>query len=174
MIRTIASGLTAATISVLAVTGPPAAQAQKHMSPIVLDQSLVDRWLLAMPAMIKLGTSSSTPQTDDAVRPQVERICSEAGFDSYDQCGEVIGYVGMIVSACDRRARTFRDPIVLMRRQIARIESDMSLSPEERDKATAELKEIVARFPENLPQTHIRLMTANRDRVFAALASSAK
>lgn len=102
----------------------------------------------------------------------MERICAEAGFDSYDQCAEVIGYIGMIVSACDRRSRTFRDPIVMMRYRIARIEADTKLSPTDKDKATMELKQIVARFPNNIPESHLRMMTANRDRIFAVLVSS--
>jgi hypothetical protein len=78
---------------------------------------------------------------------------------------------GMIVGACDRRDRTFRDPVVMMRRQISSIEADAKLSPADKEKATAELKRVVARFPNNLPQAHIGLVTANRDRIFAVLAT---
>lgn len=59
-----------------------------------------------------------------------------------------------------------------MRRFVARIEADDNLSPADKDKATAELKPIVAEFPNNLPQAHLRLVTANRDRIFAVLAST--
>jgi hypothetical protein len=155
----------------LLMVGLPGARAQ-IVSPIELNQTLLDRWLVVMPKVVKLGKSSDAPQTDDALRPHLEKICAEAGFDSYDQCGEVIGYVGMIVSACDRRTRTFHDPIVLMRRQIARIEANTKLSPADKDKATAELKRIVARFPSNLPEAHLRLVTANRDLIFAVLAAN--
>ena len=125
-----------------------------------------------MPQVVKLGKSSTVPQTDDALLPHLERICADAGFDSSDQCGAVIGYVGMIVSTCDRRNRTFHDPIVMMRREIARIEADASLSPADKDEAAAELKQIVAGFPNNIPEAHPRLMTANRDRIFAVLAAT--
>jgi hypothetical protein len=125
---------------------------------------------MAMPAVTQLGKSSTIPQTDEALRPHLQRICVEAGFDGYDQCAEVVGYVGIIVSACDRRSRMFRDPIVMMRRQIARIEADARLSPADKDKAMAELKQIVARFPNNLPEGHLQLVTVNRDRIFAVLA----
>lgn len=156
----------------LLMVGLPGAWAQQIVSPIELNQTLLDRWLVAMPKVVKLGKSSDAPQTDDALRPHLEKICAEAGFDSHDQCGEVIGYVGMIVSACDRRNRMFRDPIVMMRRQIARIEADARLSPADKDKATAELKQIVATFPANIPESHLRLMAANRDRIFAVLVST--
>jgi hypothetical protein len=140
--------------------------------PIDLNPSLLEKWLVAMPQVVKLGKSATVPQTDDALLPHLERICAGAGFESSDQCGAVIGYVGMIVSACDRRSRTFRDPIVMMRDEIARIEADANLSPVDKDNATAELKSIVAAFPNNLPEAHLRLMTAHRDRIFAVLATT--
>jgi hypothetical protein len=169
MIRTMPLTLAAVALLCLSAVGLYDGHAQQP-APIQLDQSLLDRWIVAMPQVIKLG-KSGTPQTDDALRPHLNRICAEAGFDSYDQCGETIGYVGMIVSACDRKSGTFRDPIVMMRRQIRRIEANAKLSPDDKEKATAELKHIVARFPNNLPEAHIGLVTANRDRIFAVLAT---
>lgn len=148
--------------------GQPAAQ------PIELNQSLLDRWLVAMPGIAKLGTSGSAPQTDEAARPHVERICAEASFDSYEQCAEVIGYVGMIVSACDRRTQTFRDPVAMMRREIARIEVSTSMSTDAREQAIGSLREMLATLPDKLPDAHIQLMNANRDRIFAALGAKVK
>jgi hypothetical protein len=103
----------------------------------------------------------------------MERICDEAGFQSYDQCGDIITYIGMLVSGCDSKGN-FRDPIAMMRREIARIDADASLSPEEKDSTTAKLKQVVAAFPRNLPREHIRLMNANRDRIFDVLVSRMK
>ena len=150
------------------------AQSQAPLQ-VELDQSLVDKWLVAMPAVIKLGKSNpefARPESDDAVRPQMERICAEAGFASYDQCGEVIGYVGMIVSACDRRTRSFRDPIPMMRRQLARLEADTRMPTADRQRAITEIQQVLAALPERLPDEHIRLLNANRDRIFAAVVSA--
>jgi hypothetical protein len=170
MNRIIAVTMAATAILLCSAVGPHESHAQQKSAAVKLDQSLLDRWLVAIPAVIKLGKSSSVPQSEDDLRPHMERICDEAGFQGYEQCGEVIGYVGMIVSACDSKG-TFRDPIVMMRGEIARIEADASLSPQEKDKATETLKEAVARFPGNLPRDHIRLVNANRDRIFEALVS---
>ena len=85
----------------------------------------------------------------------------------------MIGYVGMIVSACDRRSRTFRDPIPLMRRELARLEADTKMPADAKARAIAEMKEIltVSRW---LSCEHIALMNANRDRVFAVLIATTK
>jgi len=159
----------------LSPVGQPAARAQQQQaSPVELNQSLLDRWLVAMPGIVKLGTSSSAPQTDDDARPHVERICAEANFDSYDQCAQVIGYVGMIVSACDKRTGTFRDPVAMMRREIARIEASTSLPAANKEQTIRSLREMLAALPDKLPDAHIQLMNANRDRIFAALGATAK
>ena len=150
--------------------GQAAAQVQQRQAqPIELDQSLLDRWLVAMPGIVKLGTSRSAPQTDETARPHVERICAEARFDSYDQCAEVIGYVGMIVSACDRRTQTFGDPVVVMRRHLARLRANTTMPAAKREKAVAEVETILVEMPDRFPEAHIALMNANRARIFAAL-----
>jgi len=172
MIRTIVSSLAAAAMLLLFQSGARAQQPPAQ--PIELNQSLLDRWLVVMPAVINLGKSAAAPQTDDAARPHMEKICGEAGFQSYNQCAEVIGYVGMIVSACDRRSRTFRDPILLMRRELTRLETDTNMPSAARNQAIAEMKEIVAAFPNGFPASDIQLMNANRDRVFAVLIATTK
>jgi hypothetical protein len=172
VVRTMSWTLAAAIVLFFAPVQLHIAKGQQQPTSIELNQSLLEKWLVVMPQVVGLGKSSTIPQTDDALLPHLERVCTDAGFDNYDQCGAVIGYVGMIVSTCDRRNRTFHDPIVMMRREIARIEADASLSPEGKDEATAELKHIVAGFPNNIPEAHLRLMTANRDRIFAVLATT--
>jgi hypothetical protein len=143
----------------------PEAQAQVA-APVTFDQTLLDRWLDVFPAVMRMTKPDAVPMSDDAGQEFMEHICAGAGFASYDQCAEVFFYAGMIMGACDRKSRSFRDPIKLMRRQIAKIEANAGLSPEQKAKATAGLKEVVARFPDNIPAAHLRLMTANRDRIF--------
>lgn len=161
------SRLAAAAMLLVALAAPTAARAQARS--IELDQALLDKWLVVLPAILKLSKSAPSPQTDDEMRPHLERICAEAGFPSYEKCGEVIGYVGMIVSACDRRSQSFRDPIPLMRRQLARLEADAKMPPEAKARAIADVKGILAEFPDGFPRDHIALANANRDRIFAAL-----
>lgn len=178
MIRTSLLNLATATMLVLTPVALSSAQAQQTQSQqtqartVELNQTLIDKWLVAMPAIVALGKSTSAPQTDDEARQQMDKICTEAGFQSADQCGEVTGYVGMIVSACDRRAQKFRDPIPLMRRELARLERDTTLPPDARDKTIAEVKEIIAAFPSGFPAEHIKLMNANRDRIFTVLIAT--
>ena len=146
------------------------AQAQQQPAPLVdLNQTLIERWIAVTPTLVSLSKSGAAPQSDAEARPHMERICSEAGFDNYDQCAEVIGYVGMIVSACDRRTQTFGDPVVVMRRHLARLRANTTMPAAKRERAVAEVETILAEMPDRFPEAHIALMNANRARIFAAL-----
>lgn len=160
--------LTAAILlgSTLAAT----ARAQQQPTPLVdLNQTLIDRWIAVIPALLSLSKPGVAPQNDAEARPHMERICAEAGFDSYEQCGEVIGYVGMIVSACDRRTQSFGDPVLVMRRHLARLRANNRMPAAKREQAVAEVEKILAEMPDSFPEAHIALMNANRLRIFAAL-----
>ena len=145
-------------------------QAQPQPAPLVdLNQTLIERWIAVTPTLVSLSKSGAAPPSDEEARPQMERICSEAGFDNYDQCAQVIGYVGMIVSACDRRTQTFGDPVVVMRRHLARLRANTTMPAAKRERAVAEVETILAEMPDRFPEAHIALMNANRARIFAAL-----
>lgn len=142
------------------------AQAQQQPAPLVdLNQTLLERWIAVVPTLVSLSKSGAAPEA----RPHMERICAEAGFDGYDQCAQVIGYVGMIVSACDRRTQSFGDPVVVMRRHLARLRANTRMPAAKREQAVAEVEKILAEMPDSFPEAHIALMNANRVRIFAAL-----
>ena len=150
----------------------PVAQAQPQPAPLVdLNQTLLERWIAVVPTLVSLSKSGAAPRTDADARPHMERMCTEAGFDSYDQCAQVIGYVGMIVSACDRRTQTFGDPVVVMRRHLARLRANTTMPAAKREKAVAEVEAILVEMPDRFPEAHIALMNANRARIFAALGA---
>ena len=153
----------------------PVAQAQQQPAPLVdLNQTLIERWIAVVPALVSVSKSGAAPQSDADARPHMERMCTEAGFDSYDQCAQVIGYVGMIVSACDRRTQTFGDPVLVMRRHLARLQANNRMPAAKRERAVAEVEKILAELPDSFPEAHIALMNANRARIFTALGAMDK
>jgi hypothetical protein len=167
MMRPLALALSAAAMLLLP-PAMPGAQAQQQKLRVELDQSLLEKWLLLMPQMTRLVQSGSMPQTEQEAQAVLERVCTKAGFDGYEQCTQVLGYVGMIASAWNPATRSFRDPLVQMRAQLASLEADTSPPTPERNRTIAEMKQILANLPEHIPQEHLQLVTANHDRVLAA------
>lgn len=166
------SRLVVALLSAILLSSPLAHTAHAQQQPAVLvdlNQTLLERWIAVIPALLSLSKPGVAPQSDAEARPHMERICAEAEFDNYDQCAQVIGYVGVIVGACDRRTQTFGDPVLVMRRHLARLRANTRMPAAKREQAVADVEKILAEMPDSFPAEHLALMNANRARIFAAL-----
>lgn len=144
-----------------------AAQPQGRPLPTEFNQVLLDRSLVALPKIAQLG-KQRLGRTDE--QAHMKPICSEAGFDSIDQCTSMVAYTGMLFGGFDPRSGTFRDPVTQARDTLAMIEANPAMPPEEKAKLTAPMRRLIASFPRNIPTAHLELMTANRDRIFEVLA----
>jgi hypothetical protein len=174
MLRAALSALAVATALTLLSVAPSTAIAQTAAAPVEFNQTLLDRRLIAIPAINRLSKSGNAPQTEEAAQSHIKRICKESGFETYDQCTSTIGYVGMLVGGFDPATKTFQNPIEKMRARIAEIEGNTKLSAAAKEQMTAPMKEVVAGFPHTIPTAHLQLMTANGMHIFKTLAAQAK
>src|SRR5258708_6866183 len=90
-----------AAVIFLSLVGSGQAQAQQPTISVEFNQSLLDKWLVAVPEIKKLSKSAMAPKNDDEALQHMERICADAGFNSVDQCSEIIGYAGMMFGGFD-------------------------------------------------------------------------
>ncbi len=174
MLRTTFSVLAIAAALISSHLGQPVAQAQTAAPAAEFNQTLLDRWLVAVPAIAALKASANAPQTDDAARPHMERICTDAGFASFEQCGTTIAYAGILFSGFDPRTRSFKDPAAMMRARVAEIEANAQMPPQAKEGMLAQMREAAAGFPKDIPDAHLRLMADNRDRIFKTLGGNRK
>ncbi|MEO8651676.1 MAG: hypothetical protein ABI391_05180 [Hyphomicrobiaceae bacterium] len=144
--------------------------AQSADAPVEFNQTLLDRWLVVIPAINRYAASSDAPQTEAAAQARLEHVCAEAGFETHDQCTTTIGYVGTIFGGFDPHTRTFQDPIVKIRARIAEIEANAQLPAAAKEQMTAPMKEVITGFRHPIPAAHLQLMTANAMRIFKTLA----
>ena len=170
MLRSALFAIAAATALAFVPTGSSIALAQPAEKPIELNKTLLDRWLIVIPAINKLAASTDAPQTEEAAQVRLRTACSDAGFETYDQCTATIGYVGILIGGFDPATKTFQDPIARMRARIAEIEADTTLSAAAKDQMTAPIREAVAGFRHAIPAEHLQLMTANARHIFKTLA----
>jgi hypothetical protein len=168
LVVAIAAALTSSAV------GQRDAAAQTPAPATEFNQTLLDRWLVAAPAMAALNASANAPKTDEDARPHMERICADAGFASFEQCGTTIAYAGILFSGFDPRTRSFKDPASMMRARIAEIETNTQMPPQAKESMLAQMKEAAAGFPKDIPEAHLRLMADNRDRIFKALGGNRK
>ncbi len=154
--------------------GASTAIAQAIEAPVAFNQTLLDRALVVIPAINRYATSSDAPQTEAAAQARLEQVCTEAGFETQDQCTNTIGYVGIMIGGFDPATRTFKDPIARMRARIAEIEANPQLPAATKEQMTAPIKEAVAGFRHIIPAAHLQLMTANGRHIFKTLATQGK
>jgi hypothetical protein len=173
MPRSALSMFAVAAVIALSPMRQPVAQAQATPAT-EFNQLLLDAWLRAVPAMAELNASANAPKTDEETRPHMERVCTEASFASFAQCGTTIAYAGILFSGFDPRSGTFKNPADAMRERIAAIEGNARMPSQVKQAMLAPMKEAAAGFPRNIPDTHLRLMADNRDRIFKSLKSGRK
>jgi hypothetical protein len=174
MLRSALFALAVAAAVALSPIGPSTAVAQAVAPPVEFNQTLLDRWLIALPAINRLSTSSNAPQTDEAARPHLERICAEAGFETFDQCTTTVAYAGMLIGGFDPPTKTFQDPIAKLRARITEVESDPKLPAAAKEQITAPMREVVTGFRHIIPAEHLQLMTTNGKHIFKTLATQGK
>jgi len=172
MMRAALAALAITAVLISSSIDRPVALAQTAEPATEFNQTLLDRWLIAVPAIAALKASTTTPQTDGDAGPHMERICTNAGFDTTEQCGTTIAYAGILFSGFDPRTRTFKDPAAMMRTRIAEMEASTQMPSQSKDKLLAQMKEAAAGFPKEIPEAHLRLMAENRDRIFKTLGGA--
>ena len=174
MLRSALSAIAVAAALTFAPAGPSIAVAQSTDAPLELNQTLLDRWLIVIPAINRFAASSDAPQTEEAGQERLERVCIEAGFETQDQCTTTIGYVGILIGGFDPATKTFKDPIARMRSRVAEIEANTQLPDATKEQMTTPIKEILAGFRHTIPTSHLQLMTANARHIFKTLATQGK
>ena len=174
MLRSALSAIAVTAALAFASAGPTTAIAQPTDAPAEFSQPLLDRWLTVFPEIAKLRHGGATSPSEAEGLAHMTSICAQSGFESFDQCTTTIGYAGMLFAGFDPRTGTFKDPIAMAHTNIARIEGNARMPAEAKERATAPMREIIAAFPNDIPEAHLRLMTANRDRIFRVLKGAAQ
>jgi hypothetical protein len=174
MIRRTLCAITIATTLAIGAPSAPSAIAQSTDAPVELNLTLLERALIAIPAINRYAASSDAPQNEVAAQARLEQVCAEAGFDSQDQCTTTIGYVGILIGGFDPATKSFQDPIQKMRTRIAEVEADARMPAAAKEQITAPMKEAITGFRRPIPQAHLQLMTANARYIFKTLATQGR
>jgi hypothetical protein len=104
----------------LCAVAASAATTPQGRSPVELTDALLDHWLAAMQ---RIGSDSfkGLAPAYPVVKPDpaaLDKICSEAGFTSPDECSCTVLYVAVILNGFDERAKAFIDPAKALERRL--------------------------------------------------------
>ena len=127
-------------------------------SQVQLTAKQVQQYVTAFKAMAplfeKLDASGGKP--DPKIMAQVEATVKKYGFKDLDEYDQVVVSIVAVLDGVDPKTRQYADPVALIKKEIAAVQADKTMKPDERKKAleslNAELSEVQAvQFPSNIP-----------------------
>jgi hypothetical protein len=141
---------------------PTAAAQQPLQSPtmkqIKLTEKQIQGFIAAQkdmaPLLEKLQAATSD-QLDPKVQAQLEAAAKKNGFKDMAEYDDVAANISMVMAGFDPQTKTFTDPLVAIKKEIADVTADKSMAAEEKKQALEELNEALKatqpiEFPSNI------------------------
>ena len=114
----------------LALLDPGAATAQE-VKQIKLTDKHIQSFMSAYKSMAKLY-ENATPEPDPKVEAQAEAVAKKNGFASLDEYDDVSFNITMIMSGIDPQTKKFTEPPEQIKKEIAALKADKSISEAEK------------------------------------------
>jgi hypothetical protein len=170
-----------AVLGLMTVGFSPAAFAQAQPAPAAQDQqmkqiSLTEKQIQSlldaqqdMNAITDKLPEDAADKPDPKVQAQLEAAAKKHGFASYDEYGDVIANVSLVLSGIDPKSKAFTEPPVVLKRQIDDVTADKNMPDKDKKAALADLNETLkyttnVQYPDN-----VALVTKYYDKLNAAL-----
>ncbi len=127
-------------------------------SQIQLTAKQVQQYVAAFKAMAplfeKLDATGGKP--DAKLMAAVEATVKKYGFKDLDEYDQVVVSIVAVLDGVDPKTRQYTDPVAMIKKEIAAVQADKTMKPDERKKAVeglnAELSEVQSvQFPSNIP-----------------------
>ena len=117
---------------------PGAATAQEGKQ-IKLTDKHIQSVMAAYEDMAKLYESAN-PEPDPKVEAQAEAVAKKNGFASLDEYDDVSANISMILSGIDPQTKKFTEPSEQIKKEIAALKADKSISEAEKKQGLAQLE----------------------------------
>ena len=154
-IRLVAAALSVACLAAAIVTAPagealaqatPAPQTAPAPQPAVKQIALTDKQIEGVLAAQKDMDAITAKLADNAtldprITAQLEDVTRKNGFASYDEYSNVVDNISIVLAGFDPATKQYVGTDVVIKAQIAKVESDKKMSPNDRKEALAELND---------------------------------
>jgi len=165
MIAVVAAGAASA-------QGAAAPAAQDQMRQVQLTEKQIQNLLASqqeMNAITDKLPEDAGDKPDPKVQAQLEAVAKKHGFSDYDEYGDVIANVSLVLSGIDPKTKGFTEPPIVLKKQIDDIKADKNMPDKDKKAALADLTETLkytsnVQYPDN-----ITLVTKYYDQLNAAL-----
>jgi hypothetical protein len=156
----------------LAQNAPAPAQQDQQMRQVQLTEKQIQGLLASqqdMNAITDKLPEDASDKPDPKVQAQLDAVATKHGFASYDEYGDVIANVSLVLSGIDPKTKSFTEPPVVLKKQIDDIKADKNMPKKDKEAALADLTETLkytsnVQYPEN-----VTLVTKYYDQLNSAL-----
>ena len=146
--------LAIAAVAISFVSAP--VNAQDAMKQIQLTDKQVQSYIAAQKDMAALSEKmQGSGKPDPKIQAQMDAAIKKAGFASAEEYGTVADNVQLVMSGIDPQTKQFSEPKVAIQKEIAEVQADKEMKPDEKKQALAELQEALksaepVKFPGNV------------------------
>src|SRR5215831_12716978 len=123
----------------LALFDPSAATAQEAKQ-IKLTEKHIQGFIAASPDMAKLYEAANPDKPDPKVEARAAAVAKKNGFASLDEYDDALMNISMIMSGIDPQTKKFTEPPEQIRKEIAALKADKSVSEAEKKEDLAQLE----------------------------------
>ena len=150
---------------------PPQAQ-PPQVKQIALTEKQIQSLMAAQQEM-NVITDKLPEDADDKPDPKIqaklEDVTKKHGFASYDEFSDVATNVALVLSGIDPKTKTFSEPPVALKKQIAAVSADKNMAEKDKKAALADMTEALkyavnVQYPEN-----VTLVTKYYDKLNAVM-----
>ena len=154
-VRLVPAALSVACLAAAIATAPagealaqatPAPQTAPAPQPAVKQIALTDKQIEGVLAAQKDMDAITAKLADNAtldprITAQLEDVTRKNGFASYDEYSNVVDNISIVLAGFDPATKQYVGTDVVIKAQIAKVESDKKMSPNDRKEALAELND---------------------------------
>jgi hypothetical protein len=132
--------------------------AQEAIKQLELTDQQVQGFIAAQKDITSMAEKMEAPSSDDPdpkVQAELEGIAKKHGFKSFVEYDDVAANIAMIMAAIDPDTKLFVPPQDMLKKQIAELNADTSLSAADRGKMIEELNDALkttqpVQYPANI------------------------
>jgi hypothetical protein len=140
-----ALGVAGLALLALVLLDPGAASAQQQAAPpppkqIKLTEKQVQGLIAAFADMAKLYEKVDPDKPDPKIQAQAEALAKKNGFASLDEYDDVSFNVSIIMSGIDPQTKKFSEPPEQLKKEIAALKADKSVSDADKKEGLAQLE----------------------------------
>lgn len=154
----------------------PAPQDPPQLKQIQLTDKQVENLLAAQKDMDAISSKLPEGATEPDAKTQaaLEAAAKKNGFASYDEYGDVLDNVSLVLAGIDPKTKAFSEPPAMVKKQIDEVSADPKISAEDKKAALADLNAALkytanVQYPDN-----IKIVTKHYDKLSAAFLGDAE